>query len=98
MECNHPMISLYGNKSADGDASAAKVRIAFSRERDERSRGEKAEGEWVCKIVSEILNHQEIVADDTKVYLFQLLDSDEMLQMSNAPKRYISPPVQPAIC
>ena len=52
MERNYPTISLYGNNSADGDASAAKVRIAFSRERDDRSRGEKAEGEWTCKIVS----------------------------------------------
>lgn len=52
VERNHPMIYLYGNGSTDGDDSAAKVRIAFSRERDDRSRGEKTEGEWVCKIVS----------------------------------------------
>ena len=56
MEHNYPTISLYGNSSADGDESAAKIRIAFSRERDDRSRGEKTEGEWVCKIVSQI-NH-----------------------------------------
>ena len=52
VERSHPMIYLYGNSSTDGDDSAAKVRIAFSRERDDRSRGEKTEGEWVCKIVS----------------------------------------------
>ena len=46
------MIYLYGNGSTDSDDQAAKVRIAFSRERDDRARGEKAEGEWTCKILS----------------------------------------------
>ena len=53
MERNFPMIYLYGPGSADGDNEAAKVRVAFSRERDDRSRGDKAEGEWTCKIVGE---------------------------------------------
>lgn len=52
MERNYPMIYLYGNGSSDGDEQAAKVRIAFSRERDDRGRSEKADGEWICKIVS----------------------------------------------
>ncbi|MCJ1452255.1 hypothetical protein MMC28_002597 [Mycoblastus sanguinarius] len=50
VERNYPMIYLYGNKSTDNDDQAAKVRIAFSRERDDRGRGEKADGEWTCKI------------------------------------------------
>ena len=52
MERNYPLIYLYGNGSSDGDQQAAKVRIAFSRERDDRGRSEKADGEWTCKIVS----------------------------------------------
>lgn len=52
VERNYPTIYLYGNESADGDDQAAKVRIAFSRERDDRNRAEKPEGEWTCKIVS----------------------------------------------
>ena len=52
MERNYPMIYLYGNGSSDGDEqAAAQVRIAFSRERDDRGRSEKADGEWTCKIV-----------------------------------------------
>lgn len=51
VERNYPMIYLYGNCSSNNDDQAAKVRIAYSRERDDRSRGEKAEGEWTCKIV-----------------------------------------------
>lgn len=50
VERNYPMIYLFGNGSSDNDDQAAKVRIAYSRERDDRSRGEKAEGEWICKI------------------------------------------------
>lgn len=46
------MIYLYGKCSADNGDQGAKVRIAFSREREDRNRGEKAEGEWTCKIVS----------------------------------------------
>ena len=51
LERNYPMIYLYGRSSTDIDDEAAKVRIAFSRERDDRGRGEKADGEWTCKIV-----------------------------------------------
>ncbi|KAL8673335.1 MAG: hypothetical protein Q9168_002259 [Polycauliona sp. 1 TL-2023] len=49
IERNYPFIQLYGQDSADNDGQAAKVRIDFSRERDERPRGDK-EGEWTCKI------------------------------------------------
>ena len=52
VERNYPMIYLYGKCSADNGDQGAKVRIAFSREREDRNRGEKAEGEWTCKIVS----------------------------------------------
>ena len=56
VERNYPMIYLYGNGSTDNDDQAAKVRIAYSRERDDRSRGEKADGEWTCKIVRSCLS------------------------------------------
>ena len=49
VERNYPIIYL-----SDNDDQAAKVRIAYSRERDDRSRGEKADGEWTCKIVRHI--------------------------------------------
>lgn len=52
VESNYPMIYLNENGSTDSDDQAAKIRIAFSRERDDRNRGEKADGEWTCKIVS----------------------------------------------
>ena len=54
LERNYPTVYLYGTGSVDGDDQVAKVRVAFSRERDDRSRAEKVEGEWACKIVSEL--------------------------------------------
>ena len=51
MERNYPIIYLYRDDSSKGDQKAAKIRIAFSRERDDRNRGEKTDGEWICRIV-----------------------------------------------
>ncbi|KAI9709377.1 MAG: hypothetical protein M1812_007713 [Candelaria pacifica] len=56
LERNHPAIYLYGNPSADGDDKAAKVNIAFSRERDDREKAERAEGGWICATCS-VLNY-----------------------------------------
>ncbi|KAL8651214.1 MAG: hypothetical protein Q9210_003386 [Variospora velana] len=50
LERNYPSIYLYGKEPADNDNQAAKVRIAFSRERADVPRGDK-EGEWICKIL-----------------------------------------------
>ena len=51
VERNYPTIYLYGKGSSDNDGEAAKVRIAYSREREDRNRVDKAEGEWTCQIV-----------------------------------------------
>lgn len=45
---NFPFIHLYGKSSKNGDR-AAKIRIAFSKEREDRR--SKAEGEWICQNV-----------------------------------------------
>jgi hypothetical protein len=49
LEQNHPFIYLYGPSAGDNDRST-KVRIAYSREREDRNRG-KAEGDWTCRMV-----------------------------------------------
>jgi hypothetical protein len=51
MERNHPLLYLYGDSSSTGNDEAAKVRIAYTREKHDQS-NEKAEGEWICKVVS----------------------------------------------
>jgi len=51
MERNHPLLYLYGDSSSTGSDEAAKVRIAYTREKHDHS-SEKAEGEWICKVVS----------------------------------------------
>jgi hypothetical protein len=48
VERNFPTIYLYGRNSGSGDR-AAKVRIAYSREREDRRT--RAEGEWICRNV-----------------------------------------------
>ena len=49
MERNHPLLYLYGDSSSNRNKEAAKVRIAYTREKHDRD--EKAEGDWICKVV-----------------------------------------------
>lgn len=49
LEQNHPFIHLYG---PTGERST-KVRIAYSKEREDRARV-KAEGDWTCRMVLSI--------------------------------------------
>lgn len=51
LEQNFPAIYLYGKNPSDADDRGVKVRIAYSREREDRNRV-RAEGEWTCAIVS----------------------------------------------
>ncbi|OAX83643.1 hypothetical protein ACJ72_01992 [Emergomyces africanus] len=55
LERNFPTIYLYGDSGSHTDERGTKVRIAYSREREDRNRI-KAEGEWTCKICS-IVNY-----------------------------------------
>ena len=48
MERNYPTLYLYG-KDDTGGADAAKVRIAFSRER--KGQQDRDEPDWICKMV-----------------------------------------------
>ena len=58
MERNFPTIYLYGPTADD---HGAKVRIAFSREREDRNRV-RAEGEWTCANVRlEMLSDPDIL-------------------------------------
>ncbi|PGH00049.1 hypothetical protein AJ79_08320 [Helicocarpus griseus UAMH5409] len=55
LERNFPTIYLYGNSASHTDDRGTRVRIAYSREREDRNRI-KAEGEWTCKICA-IVNY-----------------------------------------
>src|SRR5699024_5044012 len=50
LEKNFPSIYLHGPDSADDRGT--KVRIAYSREREDRART-RAEGDWACPMVSQ---------------------------------------------
>jgi hypothetical protein len=51
MERNYPVLYLYG-KGEEGGADAAKIRIAFSRER--KGLQERDEPDWICKMVRDL--------------------------------------------
>ena len=89
VERNYPMIYLYGNGSTDNDDQAAKVRIAYSRERDDRGRGDKADGEWTCKIVRKSLDILMALLRPL-VHICQLSRPNQMSQMSDTADRYVS--------
>ena len=71
LERNYPTIHLHGGSSKDGDEQAAKVRVAYSRERDDKSRGAKADIEWLCQNVSKM---EPLIGDfdSVTVQLYQL--------------------------
>jgi hypothetical protein len=51
LERNYPKIYLYGTSASGQQLNhGAKVRIAFTREREERAG--KSEDDWICKVVS----------------------------------------------
>lgn len=53
LERHYPSISLYGpyDPTQAADTEAAKVRIAFSRDKDDRDRPGKNDDDWNCEIV-----------------------------------------------
>lgn len=89
VERTYPMIYLYGSGSTDSDDQAAKVRIAFSRERDDRARGEKADGEWTCKILSLSTILERRFTNALKVYICQLSWKDQVFSMPNAADKFV---------
>jgi hypothetical protein len=50
MERHSPSIYLHGPNAGKND-KGTKVRVAYSREREDRTRA-KADGDWTCKMVS----------------------------------------------
>lgn len=54
LEQNYPMLRIPYQDAADDGEKTAMVRIAYSRERDERKKAEMAEGDWTCRNVSSL--------------------------------------------
>jgi len=50
MERHHPLLYLYGDSSSTGGEEAAKVRIAFTREKHDPT-SDKTERDWICRVV-----------------------------------------------
>lgn len=50
----YPVVSLYGafDPTATSEPDPTKVRVAFSREKDDRAQPGKSEDDWKCDVVS----------------------------------------------
>ena len=61
LEQYYPYISLYGayDPSRSKDTEATKVRIAFSRDKDDRDKPGKSEDDWKCEVVLSMQNFWE---------------------------------------
>lgn len=83
MDQNFPTIYLYGPSAGPNDRGT-KVRIAFSREREDRVRA-RAEGDWTCKMVGivSIILAEQILTEHT-VFRRELLYSSEMLPLPSS--------------
>jgi hypothetical protein len=57
LERYYPSLSLYGtyNPNQGADAEPTKVRVAYSREKDDRDRPGKGDDDWKCDIVCSTL-------------------------------------------
>ena len=53
LDRHHPSITLYGpyDPTQTADAESAKVRIAFSRDKDDRDKPGKNDDDWSCEVV-----------------------------------------------
>lgn len=57
LDRNYPSMLLYGTYDPNNAAPAepTKVRIAYSRERDDRDRAGKSEDDWKCDVVCSVI-------------------------------------------
>ena len=86
LERNFPAIYLYGKNPSDADDNGVKVRIAYSREREDRNRV-RAEGEWTCTIVGRKALIWDVLLGlglTFKVHHCQLSWAPEVLSMSGS--------------
>lgn len=87
MDRYYPIIYIYGDvEKTNGDAS--KVRITFGRERKETHRAE--DSDWTCSNVShfDLVFLSQTSLTKLKVQHQQLLNTEQVLQMSSDKTRY----------
>jgi hypothetical protein len=80
----YPYVSLYGayDPSRTKDMGATKVRIAFSRDKDDRDKPGKSEDDWKCEVVCFTSRlHSVRLTNDGKVLTFELLPSNVMFPL-----------------
>jgi RNA-binding protein 5/10 len=83
LEKYYPYISLYGayDPSRSKDTEGSKVRIAFSRDKDDRDKPGKSEDDWKCEVVCFSKGCIFIPTDKETVLSGELLPSNLMFPM-----------------
>lgn len=81
MEQNHPIISLYGSPAENEDQQPTKIRVTYTRERDDH-RPERSDGDWICRTVS--CQHQVVLLLTQLVLFLQLCGQEVVSQMPRA--------------
>jgi hypothetical protein len=98
LERSHPCIYLYGPTAGENDRST-KVRIAYSREREDRTRS-KGEGDWTCRMVGVLPKHFGILTPanyELTVCGCQFLYTCKVLSLQCTPSRLVYPVSVPSV-
>jgi hypothetical protein len=51
LERNYPTWQISHRESPNSDQETVKVRVQYSRDREDRGKGEKSDADWTCRIV-----------------------------------------------
>ena len=81
---HYPYVSLYGayDPGRSKDTEATKVRIAFSRDKDDRDKPGKSEEDWKCEVVCFTNGYSCVrLTNDGIVLHFELLLSNVMFPL-----------------
>lgn len=86
MDKNAPEIYIYGSSGSNGNDQGARVRITYTREREDRGQN-RADGDWICQMVR-ISPAAAIPKANGLVYNVKLCLTHEMFSMPGAQNRY----------
>lgn len=90
LEKYYPYITLYGayDTIRSNDTEAFKVRIAFSRDKDDRDKLGKGDDDWKCEVVR--FQHSFVVPTDGGLVLpLKLSPSNDMFPLQRSKNPYV---------
>jgi len=91
----YPTVPLYGryDPTQTSIAEPAKVRIAYSRERDDREKAGKSEDDWKCEVVRRIYDTEGFLLTFPAVLPSQFLISHALFPLQCTKNTFVKYPV-----